>query len=241
MDSFRTLAYHFSSVARVECRLVHVGRDEAAPLDRGQPDYEIREREYARWLYLTGDPEAKAEISGYADQAAQLLRIGTAQDWWQHLFDSEASRHPLIRTSRVYYAEDQGRRNPEPDRWQATISNAGKASAVACQLATERTVATSGGTVTGTLPGGETCVNPVLKADDDRRLEHLVLDENAARIVAIARQGGSANDRMFKIIEIDRTYVGKTSVEWAELLGVSDPAIRKTPCWIRIQKRQKDD
>lgn len=58
------------------------------------------------------------------------------------------------------------------------------------------------------------------------------MDENGARILAIAGDTRkSADDRMRQIVAVDRRACAWPSTKWAELLGVSDAAIRKTLWW----------
>jgi hypothetical protein len=59
----------------------------------------------------------------------------------------------------------------------------------------------------------------------------LMLDENAARVAAIASGTQSADQKMRDICDIDQRYYGCDSSRWADLLGVKSAAIRKTKFW----------
>jgi hypothetical protein len=56
------------------------------------------------------------------------------------------------------------------------------------------------------------------------------------QVLTIAQSDQSADQRMGTICGIDRRYLGWRSPEWAELLGVSEAAIRKTAFWKHDRK-----
>ena len=58
-----------------------------------------------------------------------------------------------------------------------------------------------------------------------------LLGDKAQEVLKVARSNESADSRMRAICGIDRRFLGYESPQWAELLGVSDAAIRKTPFW----------
>lgn len=59
----------------------------------------------------------------------------------------------------------------------------------------------------------------------------VLLGADSREILDIARSKKSADDKMREICRIDQRFLGYTSPGWAELLGVSDAAIRKTRFW----------
>jgi hypothetical protein len=64
-----------------------------------------------------------------------------------------------------------------------------------------------------------------------------LLGEESQRVLAIARGDQSADDKMRAICAIDRQYLGWKSPQWADLLGISEPAIRKTMFWREDRQR----
>ena len=58
-----------------------------------------------------------------------------------------------------------------------------------------------------------------------------LLGEESKEILAIARSDKSASDRAIAICEIDRRHLAWDSPRWADLLRVSDAAIRKSHFW----------
>lgn len=68
-------------------------------------------------------------------------------------------------------------------------------------------------------------------------IERQILDANGVRISQVASdRRRTANERMQDIVGIDRSWAGRTSSEWASLLGVSEQAIRRTATWNLIQR-----
>jgi hypothetical protein len=63
-----------------------------------------------------------------------------------------------------------------------------------------------------------------------------LLGKESQQVLAVARGDDSADDKMRAICAIDRRYLGWNSVQWAQLLGVKDAAIRKTTFWISDRK-----
>lgn len=58
-----------------------------------------------------------------------------------------------------------------------------------------------------------------------------LLGKTGDEILTITRSRLSADDKMREICRIDRNRLASKSKEWAELLGVSEAAIRKTSFW----------
>ncbi len=58
-----------------------------------------------------------------------------------------------------------------------------------------------------------------------------LLDDEAQKILTISRSKESTDTKMRAICGIDCRYLAWKSPQWAELLEVSDAAIRKTPFW----------
>jgi hypothetical protein len=58
-----------------------------------------------------------------------------------------------------------------------------------------------------------------------------LLGDESQQVLNVARSGQSADDKMRAICGIDRRFLAYTSAQWADLLEVSDAAIRKTPFW----------
>jgi hypothetical protein len=67
-----------------------------------------------------------------------------------------------------------------------------------------------------------------------------LLSDEAHQILEVARSRRSADDKMREICAIDRRFLGYDSPQWAELLGVSDAAIRKTAFWVRDRQQAID-
>lgn len=66
-------------------------------------------------------------------------------------------------------------------------------------------------------------------------------DSNAARIHAIATSNDyHASEKMELIARMDQRYEGKSSKDWAKLLGISAQAVRQTEWWrVRRPNRRK--
>ena len=74
-----------------------------------------------------------------------------------------------------------------------------------------------------------------------RSLEAL-LGADAREVLEIVRSGKSTDDRMRAICSLDRRFLGYTSNQWGDLLGVGDGAVRKTPFWQNdLPDLRKDD
>jgi hypothetical protein len=64
-------------------------------------------------------------------------------------------------------------------------------------------------------------------------------DENTGRVLAIAaRKDWSVARKMEDILRVDRRFEGKTSSEWADLLGVTAGAVRLTGIWAEMRRRR---
>lgn len=63
------------------------------------------------------------------------------------------------------------------------------------------------------------------------RIAAAVGDENTAEILRIAANSESAEERMVKIIRLDRRWLGKGSPEWSNILKVDSSAVRQTAIW----------
>lgn len=66
---------------------------------------------------------------------------------------------------------------------------------------------------------------------DPLRLVELTGDLIQRQVLEIAGNGQPVNDRLYAILRKDRRYAGKTSAELAEILKVTDGAIRRTDAW----------
>ncbi len=64
-----------------------------------------------------------------------------------------------------------------------------------------------------------------------------VLDEDGKKILTLARSDRSADERMRLIRAVNESYALWTSPKWADLLGVSEGAIRKTDFW-KIDRKE---
>lgn len=56
-------------------------------------------------------------------------------------------------------------------------------------------------------------------------------------ILEVVQSGQSSDDKMRRICDIDRRFLGFDSEQWANLLGVKGGAIRKNPFWTTGRKR----
>jgi hypothetical protein len=65
----------------------------------------------------------------------------------------------------------------------------------------------------------------------------LLLEEDAKAVLGIAHSKRSADVKMRDICRLDRRYLGWDSGQWAELLQVSDAAIRRTRFWKEDRRR----
>ena len=75
-------------------------------------------------------------------------------------------------------------------------------------------------------------LSPTDGEPDWKRLISLVSGDNTIAIFNVAQDGTkTADEKMRAIYAIDNRVLGWTSVKWAEVLGVSDPAIRQTDWW----------
>lgn len=63
------------------------------------------------------------------------------------------------------------------------------------------------------------------------RAVEALLGDDSKEILDIARGKGSVDKKMREICGVDRRFLGWDSRQWAELLGVKSPAIRKTKFW----------
>jgi hypothetical protein len=71
-----------------------------------------------------------------------------------------------------------------------------------------------------------------------RRIGLAAMDSNTGLIIQIAGdRAKSAEQRAREICDVDARFWGKNSPFWAELLGVSDAAIRKTDFW-KVDRRK---
>jgi hypothetical protein len=68
-----------------------------------------------------------------------------------------------------------------------------------------------------------------------------VVDENAVAILNVANTSKSADERMRMIYAIDNRVLGWTSDKWAQVLRVSDSAVRQTDWWRSGRKRLQDE
>ena len=67
------------------------------------------------------------------------------------------------------------------------------------------------------------------------------MDESTGQIVRIAQiRARAADDRMREICELDARMYGKDSPYWADLLDVTDAAIRKTTFWKVDRKKARE-
>jgi hypothetical protein len=74
------------------------------------------------------------------------------------------------------------------------------------------------------------------RAYPGRAIEALLGPEEQ-RILGVALSDRSVDDKMRTICGIDRCWAAKQSPSWADLLGVSESAIRKTPFWRKDRAR----
>jgi hypothetical protein len=65
----------------------------------------------------------------------------------------------------------------------------------------------------------------------------VLLGDEARKVLEIARSNESADTKMRMICGSDRRFLAWDSEQWSELLGVSSPAIRKTPFWREDRQR----
>jgi hypothetical protein len=69
-----------------------------------------------------------------------------------------------------------------------------------------------------------------------------LMDEEDARILAVASDTKlSANERMKRILVLDRSATGWKSTKWAGVLGVKDAGIRQTETWKELQEKRKHE
>jgi hypothetical protein len=75
--------------------------------------------------------------------------------------------------------------------------------------------------------------------EDSPATKHLeiLLGEDGQEILAIARSRVSADDKMRTICRTNCQYLGWKSKQWADLLGISDSAIRQSTFWRQDRKR----
>ena len=77
-------------------------------------------------------------------------------------------------------------------------------------------------------------------AEEMVRMADLLGGGNAARLFAIAKDKSlAAEEKMIKLLEMDSQFVAYNSPRWAELLGVSETAIKRTDIWKKLQKRKR--
>ncbi len=99
--------------------------------------------------------------------------------------------------------------------WQLGLLDPGKAA-----LALHRIARTAATTKEGKKPAVET-----------------LLGEDSGEILKIAGSKKSTDTRMREICRLDRRHVGWNSPRWADLLDVSEGAVRKTPFWKELRKQ----
>jgi hypothetical protein len=58
-----------------------------------------------------------------------------------------------------------------------------------------------------------------------------LLGDESRQVLKVAQSDPSADNKMRAICAINRRFLGYKSHEWADLLGVTDAAIRKTSFW----------
>jgi hypothetical protein len=94
---------------------------------------------------------------------------------------------------------------------------------------------------TGESPGAKDAEQPTDPSKLSRSVSgdavEALLGDEAQKVLKIARSGRSADSKMREICGIDRRFLGYESPQWADLLGVSDAAIRKTPFWKQDRQR----
>jgi hypothetical protein len=74
------------------------------------------------------------------------------------------------------------------------------------------------------------------------RLAAVIGDDNTARIIATANHEElSVDDKMRAIAHIDCRFRGWNSEQWAQLLGKSSAAVRKTETWKRFRKDRGEE
>jgi hypothetical protein len=89
--------------------------------------------------------------------------------------------------------------------------------------------------------------SPREKQVSARAIESL-LGAESQMVLDVVKSADSADNKMRAICGIDRRFLAWNSVKWAELLGITDAAIRKTPFWqvdrqlaINADKELKDE
>jgi len=80
---------------------------------------------------------------------------------------------------------------------------------------------------------------PLDPAEAIRQAEAALMDETDRRILAIAGNGFPADQRMRDIALLDKRFLGYSAPKWAQLLHVTDAAIRQTDFWKEIQRAKK--
>lgn len=183
------------------------------------------------------------------DYTLDVFMYGHGQDYWDGIYDPIESDPIEVRKARVaeannrreftrtlkqrlaYLVVKRGLTTSGEDTWKVgsaarswLVGEHGKSNAEAGRMPMATLVAMLGEVPAATPATGET-----LKRDLE--LASTVMDADAIRIFQIARGDGKAENKMSAIVEIDATYWGRNSPQWADLLNVSESAIKKTDFW----------
>jgi hypothetical protein len=79
-----------------------------------------------------------------------------------------------------------------------------------------------------------------VNAEEVKRLLALCGDGRAVQILSVARnEAKSVDDRMRALVELDPRHDGFKSKQWAELLNVTEGAVRQAPFWKDREKRKE--